>query len=538
MKRMAHEEDGWLVRAIKTVHGRLLDFALPRPKAVLGFVGMIFVAALLVVPTFGREFLPEFNEGSFTINVTLPPGTSLAESNRLGILAENLMHEIPEVAHTGRRTGRAEEDEHALGVNTTELEVTLKPSTRHKEDIVADIREKLGSIPGVIINIGQPISHRIDFITSGIRAQIAIKIFGDDLNILRQKAAEMQNLIKDVEGIADLQMEQQLLIPQIHINFDRDKARQHGVMIGEAAEHAELALQGQTITSIIDGNRLYDVILRLNDDARQDKEAIARIPFDTLRGNVVPLGLFADIEEAKGPNLINREGVNRRMVVQANTQGRDVVSVVKDIQKILDAELDLPTGYYLSYGGQFESQANAQRNILILSVFSLLGMFLALYTHFKSVSLSLQVMLAIPLSFIGAVVGVYVTGGVFSIATMVGFIALTGIASRNGIMMISHYLHLMKYEGESFDLNMLKRGTQERLVPVIMTALTALLALTPLVMAAGESGKEILSPVAIVIFSGLFSSTLLNLIVTPIVFWMFGEKPAQNYLDAKGKVSV
>ena len=444
------------------------------------------------------------------------------------------MHKIPEVAHTGRRTGRAEEDEHALGVNTTELEVTLKPSARHKEDIVADIREKLGSIPGVIINIGQPISHRIDFITSGIRAQIAIKIFGDDLNILRQKAAEMQNLIKDVEGIADLQMEQQLLIPQIHINFDRDKARQHGVMIGEAAEHAELALQGQTITSIIDGNRLYDVILRLNDDARQDKDAIARIPFDTLRGNVVPLGLFADIEEAKGPNLINREGVNRRMVVQANTQGRDVVSVVKDIQKILDAELDLPTGYYLSYGGQFESQANAQRNILILSVFSLLGMFLALYMHFKSVSLSLQVMLAIPLSFIGAVVGVYVTGGVFSIATMVGFIALTGIASRNGIMMISHYLHLMKYEGESFDLNMLKRGTQERLVPVIMTALTALLALTPLVMAAGESGKEILSPVAVVIFSGLFSSTLLNLIVTPLVFWMFGKKPSQNYLDRQG----
>lgn len=534
MKRMAHEKDGWLVRAIKAVHGKLLDFALPRPKAVLGFVGMIFVAALLVVPTFGREFLPEFNEGSFTINVTLPPGTSLAESNRMGILAENLMHKIPEVAHTGRRTGRAEEDEHALGVNTTELEVTLKPSARHKEDIVADIREKLGSIPGVIINIGQPISHRIDFITSGIRAQIAIKIFGDDLNILRQKAAEMQNLIKDVEGIADLQMEQQLLIPQIHINFDRDKARQHGVMIGEAAEHAELALQGQTITSIIDGNRLYDVILRLNDDARQDKDAIARIPFDTLRGNVVPLGLFADIEEAKGPNLINREGVNRRMVVQANTQGRDVVSVVKDIQKILDAELDLPTGYYLSYGGQFESQANAQRNILILSVFSLLGMFLALYMHIKSVSLSLQVMLAIPLSFIGAVVGVYVTGGVFSIATMVGFIALTGIASRNGIMMISHYLHLMKYEGESFDLNMLKRGTQERLVPVIMTALTALLALTPLVMAAGESGKEILSPVAVVIFSGLFSSTLLNLIVTPLVFWMFGKKPSQNYLDRQG----
>jgi len=310
------------------------------------------------------------------------------------------------------------------------------------------------------------------------------------------------------------------------------------VMIGEAAEHAELAMQGQTVTSIIDGNRLFDVVLRLNDEAREDKEAIGKIPFETLRGNVVPLQLFADIEEAKGPNLINREGVNRRMVVQANTQGRDVVSVVEDIQTILDEKLELPSGYYISYGGQFESQATAQRNILILSIFSLLGMFLALYTNFRSVSLSLQVMLAIPLSFIGAVIGIYLTGGVFSIATMVGFVTLTGIASRNGIMMISHYLHLMKYEGEKFDLQMLKRGTQERLVPVLMTALTALLALTPLVMAAGETGKEILSPVAIVIFSGLFSSTLLNLIVTPLVFWRFGEKASINYLNERKTENV
>jgi len=538
MKRMEDEKDGWLVRQLKAGHSKVLSLALPRPKAVLTIVAVLFLGALMLVPTFGREFLPEFNEGSFTINVTLPPGTSLEESNRLGILAENLMHEIPEVADTGRRTGRAEEDEHALGVNSTELEVTLKPSDRHKEEIVADIREKLGSIPGVIINIGQPISHRIDFITSGIRAQIAIKIFGDDLNVLRAKAAEVQELVQGVEGIADLQMEQQLLIPQIHVNFDRDKAKQHGVMIGEAAEHAELAMQGQTVTSIIDGNRLFDVVLRLNDEAREDKEAIGKIPFETLRGNVVPLQLFADIEEAKGPNLINREGVNRRMVVQANTQGRDVVSVVEDIQTILDEKLELPSGYYISYGGQFESQATAQRNILILSIFSLLGMFLALYTNFRSVSLSLQVMLAIPLSFIGAVIGIYLTGGVFSIATMVGFVTLTGIASRNGIMMISHYLHLMKYEGEKFDLQMLKRGTQERLVPVLMTALTALLALTPLVMAAGETGKEILSPVAIVIFSGLFSSTLLNLIVTPLVFWRFGEKASINYLNERKTENV
>ena len=538
MKHMEDEKDGFLIRSLKAVHGKVLDCAIPRPKIVLTIVAILFIGTVSLVPTFGREFLPEFNEGSFTINVTMPPGTSLEESNRMGILAENLLHEISEIAHTGRRSGRAEEDEHALGVNNTELEVMLHEGGREKEEVVADIREALTSIPGVIINIGQPISHRIDFITSGIRAQIAVKIFGDDLGILRAKAAEVQELISGIEGIADLQVEQQLLIPQIHVNFDRDKARQHGVMIGEAAEHAELAMQGQTVTNIIDGNRLFDVVLRLDDKARQDKEAIGDIPFETLRGNVVPLSLFADIEEAKGPNLINRENVNRRIVVQANTQGRDVVSVVEDIQKLLGDKLELPPGYYVSYGGQFESQQQAQRNILILSVFSLLGMFLALYTHFRSTSLSFQVMLAIPLSFIGAVIGIYLTGGVFSIATMVGFVTLTGIASRNGIMMISHYLHLMKYEGENFDLKMLKRGTQERLVPVLMTALTALLALTPLVMAAGETGKEILSPVATVIFSGLFSSTLLNLIVTPLVFWQFGEKASLSYLNQQEKNHV
>jgi CzcA family heavy metal efflux pump len=533
MKRMEDEKDGWLVRKLKSIHGKVLDFALPRTSLVLGTVAALFIASALLLTTFGKEFLPEFNEGSFTINVTMPPGTSLEESNRMGILAEKLMHEIPEVTHTGRRTGRAEEDEHALGVNTTELEVSMQESERHKEEIVADIREKLGQIPGVIINIGQPISHRIDFITSGIRAQIAVKIFGDDLNILRQKAAEAETLMKGVEGVADLQMEQQLLIPQLHVRFDRDKARQHGVMIGEAATHAELAMQGETITSIIDGNRLFDVVLRLNDEARNDRDAIAKIPFDTLRGNVVPLGLFADIEEAKGPNMINRESVSRRMVVQANTQGRDVVSVVEDIRDVLDEKLELPPGYYISYGGQFESQASAQRNILILSMFSILGMFLALYTHFRSTSLTLQVMLAIPLSFIGAVIGIFLTGGVFSIATMVGFVTLTGIASRNGIMIISHYLHLLKYEGEQFDLQMLRRGTQERLVPVVMTALTALLALTPLVLAAGETGKEILSPVATVIFSGLFSSTLLNLTVTPLVFWRYGKNAVLSTIQEK-----
>ncbi len=398
---------------------------------------------------------------------------------------------------------------------------------------MADIRQKLGSIPGVVINIGQPISHRLDIITSGVQAQIAIKIFGEDLNLLRSKAIELQKLIHDVDGIADLQVEQQLMIPQVHINFDRDKASDHGVMIGEAASLAELALRGEVVTQIIDGNRLFDVVLRLQDQAREDTDTIAKIPFETLRGNVVPLGLIADIEEGKGPNMINRENVNRRIVVQANTQDRDVVSVVEDIQKILNEKLELPPGYFIHYDGGFESQATAQRNILLLSIFSVIGMFLALYTHFRSANLSLQVMLAIPLSFIGAIIGIYLTGGVLSIPSLVGFITLAGISSRNGIMMISHYLHLMKNEGEKFDLQMLLRGTQERLVPVLMTAITALLALTPLIMAAGETGKEILTPIAVVIFSGLFSSTLLNLIITPLVFWKFGEKASRVYILQK-----
>ena len=538
MKRMEDDKDGFLVRTLKVVHRKLLDFVLPHSKIVFTVVILLFVGTAALVPGFGRTFLPEFNEGSFTINISMPPGTSLAESDHIGYIAAKQLRAIPEVVQTGRRTGRAEEDEHALGVNTTEFEVTIKESERGKEEILADIRERLGTIPGVIINIGQTISHRIEHITSGVSAQIALKIFGDDLNVLRTKANEARELIEGVEGIADLQVEQQLLIPQIHINFDRDKAREHGVMIGEAAEHAELALQGEVVTDIIDGNRLFDVVLRLEDEAREDLQAISKIPFETLRGNVVPLGTVANIEEAKGPNMINRENVNRRIVVQANTQDRDVVSVVQDIQTILDAELDLPPGYYVSYEGQFENQAKAQRNILILSIFSVVGMFLALYTHFRSANLSLQVMLAIPLSFIGAVIGIYLTGGVFSIATLVGFITLTGIASRNGIMMITHYLNLMKQEGESFDLEMLRRGTQERLVPVLMTALTALLALTPLIIAAGETGKEILSPVAVVIFSGLFSATLLNLIITPLVFWKFGEKASLTYLNQKEKNHV
>ncbi|MDX2081397.1 MAG: efflux RND transporter permease subunit [Terrimicrobiaceae bacterium] len=530
MKRMEHARDSWLVRKIKGAEARLLGWAVPRTTPILLLVALAFLAAVAVVPFFGREFLPPFNEGSVTINLVSAPGISLKESNRIGALAEKLILEVPEVSMTGRRTGRAELDDHAEGVHATEIEVELKPSSRSRAVILDDIRTRLDTIPGIGVNLGQPISHRIDHLLSGVRAQIAVKLFGDDLTTLREKAEEIRAVMSAVPGVVDLQVEKQVLIPQLHVRIDRQQARKYGVMAGEVAEYGELAMNGRTVGQILEEQRTYDLVLRLTDEARNDPEAIKRIPIDTVAGRVLPLGLLADVEEAKGPNIINRENVRRRIVIQANVSGRDLVSAVSDIQKRIGQDVKLPGGYFVTYGGQFESQATASRLIAVLSLFSLAGMFIVLYAHFRSVMFAAQIMLNIPMAFIGSVIGVFLMGGTMSIATMVGFITLTGIAARNGIMMISHYLHLMEHEGEKFDLKMIVRGTQERLVPVLMTALTAALALVPLVIAAGQPGREILHPVAVVIFSGIFSSTLLDFIVTPLVFWRFGRKSVAKLL--------
>ena len=530
MKRMAAEKDGWLVRKIKGAEAWMLGWAFPRTWLVLTPVILLFVIAVAVVPFLGREFLPPFNEGSVTINLASAPGISLQESNRIGAIAEKLILQVPEAKMTGRRTGRAELDDHAEGVHSSEIEVELKDSDRSREAILNDVRARLDQIPGIAVNIGQPISHRIDHLLSGVRAQIAIKLFGDDLDVLRAKAEEIRSVMATTPGIVDLQVEKQVLTPQLHVRLDRDQARTYGVMVGEVAEYAELAMNGKRVSQVLEGQRTFDILLRLKEEARNDPEAIAQIPVDTGTGAVVPLGLFAKIEEAKGPNIINRENVQRRIVIFANVSGRDLVSTVQEVQRKIGEQVTLPSGYFPTYGGQFESQANASRLIAILSIFSLVGMFVVLYAHFRSAMFAAQIMLNIPLAFIGAVAGVLLMGGVFSIATMVGFVTLTGIAARNGIMMISHYLHLMKFEGEKFDTHMIVRGTQERLVPVLMTALTAGLALVPLVLGAGQPGREILHPVAVVIFSGLFSSTLLDLIVTPLVFAKFGRRSAEKYL--------
>ncbi len=524
MKRMEAEKDSWLVRQVKASEARLLDWAFPRYKIILTGVVALLLLAMALVPFFGREFLPPFNEGSLTINLVSAPGTSLQESNRIGTIAEELILQVPEVKMTGRRTGRAELDDHAEGVHSTEIDVELKKSSRNREEILSDIRSKLDQILGVGVNLGQPISHRIDHLLSGVRAQIAVKIFGDDLGVLRQKAEEVRAAMGQVEGVVDLQVEKQVLIPQLHVRIDRDKARRNGVQVGEVTEHAELAMNGRQVAQVLEGQRTYDIVLRLPDMARNDPAAIGEILIDTTSGQLIPLRLVADIQEAKGPNIINRENVRRRIVVSANMSGRDLVGAVREIQGQLEKKVQLPSGFFITYGGQFESQASASRLIAMLSLFSFAGMFLVLYTHFRSAMFATQIMLNIPFAFIGAVIGVVFMGGVFSIATMVGFITLTGIAARNGIMMISHYLHLMEHEGERFDLHMIVRGTQERLVPVLMTALTAALALIPLILGAGEPGREILHPVAVVIFSGIFTSTLLDFLVTPLVFWRFGRK--------------
>lgn len=533
-KFLERKEDSWVVRHLKRWdRDYVLKHTLRHPYVTMLFAMVLLVAALFVASSFGREFLPPFNEGSVTINLRLPPGTSLKESNRIGILAEQLLFQVPEVKETGRRTGRAEQDEHAEGVHSTEIEVELEHSERSREAILNDIREKLGTIPGVVVNIGQPISHRIDHLLSGIRAQIAVKLFGPDLATLREKAEEIRRTMSEVPGVVDLFVEQQVLIPQIRIEIDRLKTQRYGLRVGEVAEVLETTLNGKVVSEVLEGQRRFDLVLRFPDEARENTLALNDILIDTPDGQLIPLRTVAQVVESRGPNQIFRENVQRRIVIQCNVSGRDLAGIVADIQTGLDKHVQLPEGYFVTYGGQFESQQKAMRLILLLSLFSLVGMFIVLYAHFRSGQLVMQILLSIPFALIGAVVGIWFTGGVASVASMVAFITLCGIASRNGIMMRSHYLHLMRYEGERFDQQMIIRGSLERLVPVLMTAGVAALALVPLMMAGGEPGKEILYPIAVVVFSGLFSSTLLDILVTPAVFWRFGGPAVRKIFQAE-----
>ena len=490
------------------------------------------VVSCFVVTQLGRDFLPPFNEGSVQVNVLLPPGTSLATSDRIAGMVDQRLKKIHGVVAFGRRTGRAELDEHAEGVNVSEIIVSVDPNSgRTREQVLDEIREELTQVPGVVIAAEQPLQHLISHMLSGVKAQVGIKLYGDDLNILRTKANEMKAAIRDVPGVKDLMVEQQIEIPQLRIDLDRRRLANHGLNSDDVNEVVQTAMNGSVVSEIVIGQQKFDLLVRLDDPFREDAQQLNRLTLEVPSGGQIPLSDVASVVEASGPNTINRENVRRRIIVQCNTAGRDLGSIVTDIQKrIAPIQASLPTGYFVEFSGQFESQRNATRMIGLLSLISLACMFLALYTLFRSVNLSLQVLAALPMAAIGAVAALVITGQSLTVASMVGFISLAGIASRNGILLIAHYLHLVRYEGESFTPQMIERAGKERLAPMLMTALTAGIALIPLVLAAGEPGKEILYPVATVILGGLISSTLLDFLVHPALFWCFGKRDVEEQL--------
>jgi len=528
------EHDSRMVRWLKKQDTKLLHFGLSRPKQIIGVAILLIIASISIVPFFGTEFLPPFNEGSFTINLSTPAGTSLEESNKIGTMAEKLMLKVPEVEFVSRRTGRAELDEHVEPVSNSEIEVELKEKPeRSRDEILANIRTELSILQGVSVNVGQPISHRLDHLLSGVRAQVAIKLFGNDLTDLRTNAGKIKETISKIEGVVDAQIEKQVLVPQLVIKIKRDALQRYGIQAGKITESLEIFYNGKVTGQILDGQKSFDILLRTTNEERTNIDKIRNTLISTPSGNLIPLQQIADIEYTNSINSVYHENTQRRIVISCNVQGRDLGSTVKEIQDKIKTDVPLPQGYFIKYGGQFESQQEASKLIGLLSIFAFLGIFLVLYSHFKSSRIVVQIMLNIPLALIGSVIAVTLTGGTFSIATLVGFITLTGIASRNGIMMISHYIHLIEHEGEKFSKEMIIRGSLERLVPVLMTALVAALALLPLTMDAQASGKEILYPVAVVILGGLISSTLLDMIVTPVVFYMFGEKALNTYFKQK-----
>lgn len=523
MKRMDHG-DSPLVKWLKRQDTLLLTWSFGRAKLLMGLAALAVVCAVATVPFFARAFLPAFNEGSLVLGMLMQPGTSLAEANRVGSVAETLIRQVPEVTQVGRRTGRAELDEHAEGVHSAEIDVDLKRSDRDRETVMADIRDRLSTLPAQT-TIGQPISHRLDHLLSGVRAQIAVKIFGDDIDTLRGLAEEMRGKMASVPGLVDLTVEKQVLIPQITVRLDHRKAAQVGLAPGEAIRVLQALTDGAHGGEIVDGPRRYDLVLRLPDNQRSPQD-LARTLIDTPAGQV-PVSSIATVEETDGPNQIGRENGRRRIVVYANTDGGDMGRIIQDIRSIVD-KTNLPVGNFVSLEGQFQAQEQATQLIAGLSVVSLAMMFLVLYNRYQSVVLAGIIMANIPLALIGSVIAMWIAGVSLSVASMVGFITLAGIATRNGILKISHYINLCKFEGESFSQSMIVRGSLERLTPVLMTALVAAFALTPLLLSADAPGKEILHPVAVVIFGGLVSSTLLDTLLTPVLFWMFGEKATRQ----------
>jgi len=560
---------GWL----KWADTFLLRFTLRHSMAVLAIVALLVLISVSSIIWMGGEFLPRFNEGSLTIAAMAPPGVSMEESNRIAGRVEQMLREIPEVKHVSRRTGRAELDEHAENVNFSEIDVGLiqpeRPKSgvhyailraipglhrfgvdivgRPRDKVLAEIRDIVAEVPGVKVNLGQPISHRLDHMMSGIRSQIAVKLYGRDIEELRDRGQDIAEMMTAVEGVVDLQIEPQVDIPQIRVTIRRREAARYGLAPADVAKALETALQGRTVSQVLEDEKVFDLVVWFDEEARNNVDTIRSTLLSTPDRSRVALGTVADVEATQGPNTINRENVQRRIVIQCNTAGRDLVSVVHDIQQgaVENIEPILQDGYFIEYGGQFEARRDANRRLLMLGSFATGGIFLLLYKCLGSWRAALQVMVNIPLAAMGSVIAlaivnrpgpealaeaawwempqVWMSASILSVAHWVGFITLIGIVSRNGIMMISHYIHLMRYEGEVFGEKMIIRGSLERLAPVLMTALTTTIGLVPLALGAGQTGKEILHPLAIVVIGGLLSSTLLDQIVTPALFYKFGR---------------
>jgi HME family heavy-metal exporter len=528
MKSLDHS-DTKVLAWLKARYQNSLQAVLNRPRRAIAAGALAALVAVAAVPFFPTTFLPPFNEGTLLIGLRLNPGVTLAESSDLARQAEVLVAQVPEVTHVGRRSGRAELDEHAEGVHVSELDVGIKPAaelTRPLDEIKADLRARLSTLPGAV-EIGQPISHRIDHMLSGVRSQVAIKIFGEDLDTLRGQAEVLRAKLAAIPGLADLAVEKQVLAPQIKVRIDYAAAAQYGVPTPQILATLQSLVEGEKVTQIVEGNRRFALVVRLPESARS-VEGLGRILLETPNGRI-PLSRIATIEDSDGPNQISRDDGKRRIVLSANAQGRALSEIVSDIRKVV-GETPLPEGYFVTLGGQFQAQEEASRLVGLLSIVSLVLMFVVLFSRYKSVTLSVLIMANIPLALVGAVIGLWISGQPLSVAALVGFITLAGISVRNGILKVSHYINLMRLEGESFDHKMILRGSIERLAPVLMTALVTAFALAPLLFEAEQPGTEILHPVAVVIFSGLISSTLLDTFLTPALFWIFGRNDAERLM--------
>jgi len=526
-------EEGRLLHGLKWIAGLSIGFSMRLSWAVLGVTAILAALAGIVLSSLERDFLPPFNEGAVQVNAILTPGTSLETSNRIGAAVAERLLEIDDVRSLVRRTGRAELDEHAVTVNISEMILEIAPGA-DRSATLEEIRDAMAEVPGVIGSVEQPIAHLISHMLSGVQAQIGIKLYGDDLDVLRRKAEEMKAAISDIPGLTDLLVEQQVSIPQLRIELDRKQLKLYGLRPADVMELVQTAMQGDTVSQILMGQRTFDLLVRLDEPFREDVDQLKRLAISLPDGGTTPLSSVADIYESGGPNTINREDVRRLIVVQANVAGRGVVDVVSDIQARIAENVELPAGYFIEYGGQFESQESASRRLALLASVALLGVFLVLYTLFGSVNFALQVLVALPTAFLGAVTALVLTDQTLTVAAMVGFISLCGIASRNGILLLNHYLHLVEHEGEGLTREMVVRAGQERLAPVLMTALTSGIGLFPLALSAGEPGKELLYPIATVIIGGLITSTLAEFAVRPALFWAFGRGAAQAILDHRG----